>query len=69
MSQQRKIIGWQLIPVLAEALGIEADTIRRIVIDAPYNNVVTVYVERVGTAGLLEVSWPAELSQQVVTVG
>ena len=53
--------GSDLITALAMALGLDGSRVRRIVIDAAYNDVVVVYVEQIGAVRMLEIDWPGHL--------
>jgi len=53
------ILGSGLIERIAEAQGIDAARIRRIVVDARFDDVAIVYVELIGTEKLLGVDWGA----------
>jgi len=49
--------GSGLIDAICKAQGIDSGRVRRIVVDAEYNNIARVYVEMAGTMGLLDVDW------------
>ena len=49
--------GGGLIDALAPALGVDATRVRRIVLDATYDDLTIAYVELVGTVDLLDVQW------------
>lgn len=60
------IMGAALLDILAPILGKDAEKLRRVVLDIPFNGPVKVYVERFGDARLTEVAWPAGLKDSLV---
>lgn len=62
------ITGQKLLTEICEKLGLDKHPIHRIVIDIPANDVVMVYIERYGTAALLDVGWSLD-GIQIKTVG
>lgn len=53
----------------ATALGIDADRVRRVVIDAEAGNAIMVYVEQYGTDELLHLDVPNPTSMDIKIVG
>lgn len=62
MGEKPKVIlARDLIPVLCKALGIEDGKVKRIVIDATYDDVVRVFVEHLGDSRMLTINWTEAL--------
>lgn len=51
------VINAEVLCKIADALGIEKEHLRRIVIDLPYNDVPVIYTEQLGDRRLLEIGW------------
>lgn len=49
-----------LLKQVCEKLGIPYNLTRRIVLDIPYNDIITVYVELVGTDALLDIRFESD---------
>jgi hypothetical protein len=52
--------GRRLLPILCAALNIDFQTVRRVVLDVPYDGIVTVYVEQIARADLLEIKMESD---------
>jgi len=61
MPVKNMILGRKLMETIAPAIGLEVGHLRRIVIDAPLDDVVSVYIELVGDERLLEINWAGDL--------
>ena len=62
-EKSRKITGGEFIQNICSQLGL--DGVRRIVIDAQHDSIVTMYVEFVGDERLLDVTIPPDISLNV----
>jgi hypothetical protein len=60
------ILGRDFLTVVCQALDINPNTIRRIIIDAKYDNVIIVYAEMLGTKELLKIDF-GSYDMKVVT--
>ena len=58
MEQRRLILGRDLAKAICAALELPYETVARIVIDIPVDDIVRVYMERLGDDRLLHVNWP-----------
>ena len=54
------ISGNKLLEQLCNKIDIDPKTVRRVVLDVPYNNVITVYIEKLGTSKLLEIDMQSD---------
>lgn len=68
MAGEAKITGAKFVQQWAEALGIDPSECRRVVIDASVNNVLLVYVEKIGTTRLLDIQPPNPGSVQLTVL-
>ncbi|MBU1173387.1 MAG: hypothetical protein KKD44_27785 [Proteobacteria bacterium] len=63
------ILGVKWITVLCDALGLEANTIRRIIIDAAADSLVILYVEKYGDERMLDIEPISAEFAKVVVLG
>lgn len=61
-----RILGDKLITEICKQLNIPEHDVVRIVVDASFSQTVKVYVETLGTKGLLRVNWAADLADTEV---
>jgi len=54
------ISGNKLLEQVCNKIDVDVNTVRRVVLDIPYNNVVTVYVEKLGTTKLLDIDMQSD---------
>jgi len=61
------VLGNELLKQICEKIGIDYNLTRRVVLDIPYDDVVTVYVEKLGTKALLDIDLQSDI--KIVEVG
>jgi hypothetical protein len=66
MSKWRVALGGDLMVAIANAIGVDGQKCRRIVLDAPYDGPVVVYVEMLTDTRILEFNWKGELKDTEV---
>ena len=54
------ISGKQLLEQICNKIDVDFKTVRRVVLDIPYDNVITVYVEKLGTTKLLDIDMQSD---------
>jgi len=54
------IRGTELLELVCKAIDVDFQTVRRVVLDIPYDNYVIVYIERLGTTKLLEINMESD---------
>jgi len=66
MNTPEKIIsGAALLELLIPALSLD-HKVRRIVLDIPFDDAVTVYIEQLGDERLLQINWPQMNQDNIV---
>ncbi len=66
-TKRSAILGKVLLDLLAPALDLDGQKVRRVVLDIPYDGAVKVYVERLADTRALEIQWPVELKNSIIT--
>lgn len=66
MREWRVAMGGDLMAAIANAIGVDGQKCRRIVLDAPYDGAVVVYVEMLTDTRILELNWTGELKDTEV---
>lgn len=57
MRQYKFITGADLMAIIAKAIGLDDSTVRRVILDIPYDDVITVYTESIGDERLLKIDY------------
>ena len=58
--------GSKFLEVICPAIGVEPELVKRVIIDAPFDDIVQVYVEMIGSSKLLNIDF--DLKEARITV-